>query len=205
MTSLSNTVPTVILASASPSRAHLLTHAGLKFTAQPAGVNETAVKDDLSKKGAQALDAATALAELKAVTVSRDQPEALVIGADQILDLDGEWFDKPKDLDHARRHLETLRGKTHTLATATVVALDGKQVWQTHVCPQLTMRAFTDEFLDRYISTAGQKILSSVGAYQLEGLGAHLFSHIEGDFFSILGLPLMPLLDFLRQRGAVPA
>jgi len=203
MTVLCNETPEILLASASLSRAYLLAQAGLKFAVQPADIDESAVKEAVRRDGGTALKAAKALAELKAIKVSAMHSDALVIGADQILDLEGRWFDKPGSLDQARRNLETLRGKTHTLATAAVIAVGGRCVWQTDVSPNLTMRRFTDAFLDRYIQTAGEKILLTVGAYHLGGPGVQLFSRIEGDFFSILGLPLLPVLRFLRDKGAL--
>lgn len=193
----------IVLASASVSRARLLKDAGLTFTAAPAYVDEDSVKQALRQENADALDAAETLAELKAVKVSTNHPQALTIGADTILDFKGTWFDKPADLDHAKAHLMTLRGHTHHLATAVVIAVGGKRIWHARDLSELTMRRFSDAFVDRYIAEAGDALLTSVGAYQLEGLGAHLFERINGDFFSILGLPLLPVLSFLRDRGAV--
>jgi septum formation protein len=190
----SSTGPAIVLASASQSRARLLSDAGVLFTAEPAYVDE---------EGADALAAAETLAELKAVKISRTYPQALVIGADSILDFNGTWFDKPADMDHAKAHLMTLRGQTHHLATAAVVALGGARIWHVRDRPSLTMRHFSDAFLDQYLTAAGDVLLSSVGAYHLEGLGVHLFEKIDGDFFSILGLPLMPVLSFLREHHAV--
>lgn len=181
----------------------MLSAAGVHFEAIPAYVDEETVKQSLKADGADALSAAETLAELKAVKVSNAHPEALVIGADSILDLGGEWFDKPPDLDHAKAHLITLRGRTHYLATAAVVALGGKRIWHVQDRPSLTMRRFSDAFLEAYISDVGSSLLSSVGAYHLEGRGVHLFEKIDGDFFSILGLPLLPLLSFLREHNVV--
>lgn len=193
----------IVLASASSSRAMLLQNAGVTVDVCPADVDESPVKDSLSSDGKTALDAAQALAELKAVTVSRRTPDALVIGADQILDLDGLWFDKPEDMTGAHNYLQYLRGKTHYLATAVAVAQNGTCIWQHQDRPALTMRSFSDAFLQAYLADVGDAILSSVGAYHLEGRGVHLFNKIEGNFFSILGLPLLPLLAFLRDRGAL--
>lgn len=193
----------IVLASASVSRARMLKDAGLTFKAVPAYVDEDAVKQSLHQEKAEALDAAETLAELKAVKISNMHPQALVIGADTILDFKGTWFDKPADLDHAKAHLMTLRGQTHHLATAVVIALGGKRIWHARDLSELTMRRFSDEFIDQYIAIAGDALLTSVGAYQLEGYGAHLFERINGDFFSILGLPLLPVLSFLRDREAV--
>jgi septum formation protein len=140
------------------------------------------------------------LAKLKALSVSRTRPD-LVIGADQMLALGGEVFDKPKSAPEAKAHLLRLRGATHELITAAVVAREGAVIWRHIDTPKLKMRAFSDAFLDDYLSRAGDHVLRSVGAYQLEGLGAQLFERVEGDYFSVLGLPLLPLLAFLREHG----
>ncbi|MFC4271662.1 septum formation protein Maf [Sneathiella chungangensis] len=188
----------LVLASQSPSRARLLARAGLVFDIQPARVDEEEVKHAMRGAGAAARDTAVALAELKASRVSRLLPSAFVIGADQILECGDLWFDKPADMDHARAHLLSLKGRTHRLANAVSVAKGGAVLWRYVDEARLTMRNFDEAFLDNYLALAGEDILTSVGAYQLEGPGAHLFARIEGDFFSILGLPLLPLLDFLR-------
>jgi septum formation protein len=145
-------------------------------------------------------DQADALAELKALSVSRGRPD-FVVGADQMLALGDEVFDKPKHADEARDHLLRLRGQTHELITAAVVAREGAIIWRVIDTPKLKMRAFSDAFLDNYLARAGDEVLHSVGAYQLEGLGAQLFERVEGDYFSVLGLPLLPLLAFLREHG----
>jgi septum formation protein len=196
--------PNVILASASIVRKRLLIAAGINIITTPAHVDEEAVKQAHKADGTSAVDTATALAEIKALRISSSVPGALVIGADQILVCGVEWFDKPQDMDHAKGHLCALRGQTHELATAAVVIRDGVRIWHHAETPRLTMRPFTDAFIDEYLTREGVDILSSVGAYRLEGLGAQLFSRIEGDFFSILGLPLLALLDFLRLHRVVP-
>jgi len=195
--------PLVILASGSKTRLTLLEQAGLIVDADPAAVDEQEMKAAFQAERAPAEACAEALAELKAIRVSQRHPGALVIGADQMLDLDGVWFDKPADLDHARAHLQTLRGRTHRLVTAAVVAQNGSRLWHTIETARLTMRPFSDAFLNEYLRRQGPAVLSSVGAYQLEGLGAQLFARIDGDFFTILGLPLLPLLGFLRDHGAL--
>lgn len=194
----------IILASASKSRANLMRAAGITFDIVPAHADEESVKVSLQAEGATAAQCAETLAELKAVQISQRHHEALVIGADQMLDCAGIWFDKPKDMPGARNHLLLLRGKTHVLPTAVCVALNGSRIWHHVAEPRLTVRDFSDAFIETYLTAAGTAVLSSVGAYQLEGPGAQLFSRIDGDFFTILGLPLLELLGFLREHGAVP-
>lgn len=197
--------PRVVLASQSRTRAALLRQAGISCAMERHGIDEDEIKRALRREQAKAGEAAETLAELKAIKVSRWTAGALVIGADQILECAGEWLDKPADLDQARAQLLVLRGKAHELATAVVVARDGARLWHHVARARLQMRAFSDGFLDFYLAEVGLDACDSVGAYQLEGLGIQLFSRIEGDYFAILGLPLLPLLDFLRNQGAVPA
>lgn len=192
---------TVILASGSSIRAQLLRGAGLDFTVETAPVDEAEIRLALHAEGVSAGETATALAEAKALRVSRKRPGALVIGCDQMLDCNGVWFEKPADRDHARAHLQALRGRDHTLSSGIVVARGGQRVWDHLSTARLTMRPLSEDFIEAYLDAAGEAALSSVGAYQLEGLGAQLFSRIEGDYFTILGLPLLPLLDFLRLQG----
>jgi septum formation protein len=191
----------LILASASPARRQLLANAGLRFAAQPSGVDEEEATLSLLAAGAGARDVATALAEMKAVRVSARQPEALVVGADSTLACDGRLFDKPATLADARRLLSALAGRTHELCSSVVVAQDGLRLWHHADSGRLTMRAMSERFIDAYLACAGEAVCGSVGAYQLEGLGVHLFSRIEGDFFTVLGLPLLPLLAFLSEHG----
>jgi septum formation protein len=193
--------PPLILASASPSRRQLLAHAGLAFEIEPSGVDEDEVKLSLLGERAKPRDIATTLAEMKAMRVSARRVGALVIGADSTLACNGRLFDKPPTLAAARQQLSDLGGQTHELHSAVVVAQNGARIWQAADHGLLTMRSFTDSFLDAYLARAGEAVCSSVGAYQLEGLGAHLFSRIEGDYFTILGLPLLPLLAFLAEHG----
>lgn len=195
----------IILASASRSRAALLRNAGVPFTQEPASIDEDAVKHSFRNDNGSAGEVADALAELKAQRISRRHPDKLVVGADQMLQCGGIWFDKPLDIDHARGHLVALRGKTHELLSAVCVVRDGACLWRHLESAQLTMRPFSDAFLDAYLDAAGDSICSSVGAYRLEDRGAQLFSRIEGDYFTILGLPLLPLLGFLANHGVVTA
>jgi len=193
----------VVLASTSRTRGALLENAGVPFTALAPGVDEDAVKAALRGEGASVSDAAEALAEVKAIRLSGKHHDALVIGADQMLVCGDHWYDKPIDRAAARRQLLELRGQTHQLVTAAVVMLNGQRIWHHVETARLTMRPFSEAFLDQYLDRAGDDVLWSVGAYQLEGLGAQLFSRIEGDHFVILGLPLLPLLDFLRVHGVL--
>ncbi len=199
-----NTAPAVVLASGSVTRATMLRQAGLDFTVEAAAVDEDEVKHALRAEGADAGRAAEVLAELKAMRVSGRRPGALVIGADQILDCGGAWFDKPADADAARRHLRILRGRAHRLVCAVAVVRDGAECWHHVDTARLTLRDFSDAFLEDYLRDGGPAMLESVGAYRLEGTGAQLFSAIDGDYFTILGLPLLPLLAFLRQDGIIP-
>jgi len=195
--------PELVLASASPTRARLLTAAGLKPTIEPADIDEALIKAAFRADGRDAGACAVALAEAKAQRVAGRMPGALVLGADQILVCNGEWFDKPADRLAARAQLVALRGKRHVLATAAVLVKNGAVIWQALEQPALTVRRFTDEFLDAYLAAAGDAVLASVGAYQLEGAGIQLMAAVEGDHFAILGLPLLPLLDFLRDTGVI--
>jgi septum formation protein len=192
----------VTLASGSESRRRLLTAAGIDAAAVKPNVDEDAMKAGLRAEGMSVRDQAMRLAEMKAIKISQRVP-GLVIGGDQMLALDNEAFDKPKDLAVAADHLRKLSGKAHTLETAIVVCENGEPVWRHLARPRLTMRPLTEEFIEDYVERVGEPLLSTVGAYQLEGLGAQLFNKIEGDYFSILGLPLLPLLDYLRIRGVI--
>ncbi len=192
--------PSIILASASTARRTLLEAVGLTFVARPAVIDEAAVKHSARVDGASAEDAAILLAALKAQQIAAREPNAIVIGADQILICESAWFDKPEHTEAARHQLLALRGKPHVLATAIVCQRDGQRLWQHVARPRLFMRAFSDAFLDAYLAAEGAAVTSSVGAYRLEGMGMHLFERIEGEQAAILGLPMLPLLGFLRQH-----
>jgi septum formation protein len=194
---------TVTLASTSAIRQALLRGAGVEFEAISPGVDEATIKDSLLAEGVSPRDIADALAEAKAVKVSRRRP-GLVIGADQTMDLDGRLYDKVDTVEEARERLKAMRGKTHKLHCGMVVARDGVPIWREVVTTWLRMRPFTDDYLETYLERNGPGILSSVGCYQLEGEGVQLFDKIEGDYFAILGLSLIPLLDLLRRHGAAP-
>lgn len=195
----------VVLASGSAIRRTLLTNAGLSLTVDPAAIDERALKDRMKAQNAPVLMAATELAGAKAQVVSGRHPGRLVIGADQILALGPQWFDKPVDRAAAAQQLERLAGRSHQLVSAAVVVEDGAEIWRTAQSVTLHMRPLEHGFIVSYLDQVGDAALSSVGAYQLEGLGAQLFTAIEGDYFTVLGLPLLPLLAFLRQRGIMPA
>ena len=194
--------PKIILASGSSIRRKMMEDAGLAFDVVVKPVDEAAIKESMLAEGAPLRDIADALAEAKAMRVSRVQ-EGLVIGADQIMVMDGELFDKPTSVEDARARLKLMRGKTHSLIGAVVVCEGGRPVWRHMAKSKLTMRDFSDEFLEDYIIREGELLTKSVGAYRFEGLGAQLFNEVEGNFFSILGLSLLPLLDYLRVRGAI--
>lgn len=192
----------VILASGSQIRRQLMSDAGLEFEVIAKPVDEGAIKASMLAESARLQDIADALAEAKAMRVSRLE-EGFVIGADQIMVMDQQLFDKPKTIDEARERLKLMRGKTHYLIGAVVICEGGQAVWRHMAKTKLTMRDFSDAFLDEYIEKEGDLLTKSVGAYRFEGLGAQLFSHVEGDFFSILGLSLLPVMDYLRTRGAI--
>jgi septum formation protein len=192
----------VILASASESRRRLLTGAGIIAECVRPNVDEDAAKRALRAEGLSIRDQAMRLAELKALKVS-GQRAGLVIGADQMLALGEMAFDKPVDLAAARAHLQQLSGKTHVLETAVVICDGGAPVWRHLARPKLTMRPLSEAFIDAYVRRCGDRLLTTVGAYQLEAEGAQLFTQISGDYFSILGLPLLEILDYLRVRGVV--
>lgn len=191
----------LILASASKSRARLLLGAGLSFTIDPADINEDVVKVNYRETGRKAYEAALKLAEDKALKVSAKEPNAIVIGADQILHCDGQWFDKPGDREGLIKQLTALRGKAHQLVCAVTVVYQGQLLWRHYDSTRMTMRDFSPEFLESYVDTVGQMVTGSVGGYHLEGFGVHLFEKIEGDYFTILGLPLLPLLGYLRSQN----
>lgn len=194
----------LILASGSAARRRMLEASGLTFEIDVPRVDEEAAKASFRTGGLTPRAQADALAELKALSIS-NRRDGFVIGADQMLALEGEVFDKPKTANEAREHLLRLRGRTHELITAAVVAREGAVIWRNIDTPRLTMRRFTDEFLNDYLARAGESVLTSVGAYQLEGLGAQLFERVEGDYFSVLGLQLLPLLAFLREHKVAGA
>jgi septum formation protein len=193
--------PPVVLASTSISRRALLQGAGIDFEAVAPDVDEPAVKRELAEADAAGL--AAALADRKALDVSRRRPGAMVVGGDQTLSCEGRLFDKPGTIDAACTQLRALRGRVHELQSAVSVARDGAVAWRHIASARLTMRPFSDDFMARYVETSRDWLTSSVGAYRLEGPGAQLFDRIDGDYFTILGLPLLPLLAWLRGAGVL--
>lgn len=199
--------PRLVLASASKARAALLKAAGVTAHQRPAKINEAVVRADMEKDPAKLPppDVALELARVKALVISVRTRRASVIGADQVLEFQGEILSKPADMAEAREQLMRLRGKSHFLHSAVCVARDGRVIWQHVDSAKLTMRTFSPKFVDTYLATAGKAALSSVGAYQVEGPGLQLFSNISGDYFTVLGMPMLPLLDYLRRAGILSA
>lgn len=194
----------LILASRSAARATLLERAHVPFEVVAAAVDEAAVKEAMQAEGAPARDVADALAELKAQRVATRHRDRRVLGADQVLVADGRIFDKPADRAAARAQLVALRGRGHQLLSAAVVFEDGRPVWRHVGRADLVMRPFSDDFLDCYLDGEGDAVLDSVGAYRIEDGGAQLFAQVRGDVFTIMGLPLLELLAFLRTREVIP-
>jgi septum formation protein len=194
----------LLLASASPIRLQLLRNAGLEVTAQPARIDEDAIRQGLQADAASPRDIADALAEMKARKLAEKNIDALVLGCDQILAFKGRVFGKPETPDEARDQLSEFRGQTHQLISALVLYDGGKPIWRHMSEAKLTMRPLSDSYLDDYISRNWQSLRESVGGYKLEEEGIRLFFTIEGDYFSILGLPILPLLGYLGTRGFIP-
>lgn len=195
----------IVLASTSRIRAQLLADAGLEFDTAAADIDERAVEAPLVEELFPPEDIAAVLAEAKALDVAERFAGAWVIGADQVLGFAGRRWTKPASIEEARRNLLELRGKTHDLHSAVACVRDGETLWRHVSTARLTMRDFSPEFLGRYLAEVGDAALESVGSYQLEGRGVQLFEKIEGDYFAILGLPLLPLLAFLRGEGVIDA
>ncbi|PZV38620.1 Maf-like protein [Mesorhizobium kowhaii] len=193
----------IILASGSPFRKAMLVNAGVDVEAVAAAVDERALEAPLQDSGVSPEDVALVLAEAKATEVSERRRGALVLGCDQTLSLGDEVFHKPADMEGARRHLLALSGKTHQLNSAAVLVRDGQVLWRHVGIASMTMRKLDPAFIGRHLARVGAKALASVGAYQVEGEGIELFEKIEGDHFTIVGLPLLPLLAELRDLGAI--
>lgn len=195
----------IVLASSSPTRAAMLERAGLAVEADTPRIDEDEIKRSMRADGLDTAAVAETLAEQKARSVARRHPGKLVVGADQILECDGRSFDKPADLGAAREQLHALSGRRHELISVACIVRDGERLWHAVDRARLWVRPLGDAFIDVYLGAIGDAALAGPGSYQVEGLGAHLFQRIEGDHFTVLGLPLLPLLDFLRARGVVAA
>ena len=195
----------LILASGSRARKNMLSAAGLVFDVVPADVAEDAITSAMISESdcVEAADIAGVLAAEKALSVARAHPNALVIGSDQVLAVGRRMFSKAADIAESRETLTALRGRTHELVSAVALASGNEVVWQTVESAQLTMRPFSDDFLDAYLSRYGERILGSVGCYEIEGAGIQLFERVEGDHFTIMGMPLLPLMNELRKHGVV--
>jgi septum formation protein len=199
---VANALP-LILASGSKTRLRMLRSAEVPVEVAVPAIDETEVKASFRQDGASAARVAEALAEMKAQRIASRYPGRLVLGSDQMLECDGAWFDKPAGRDDARTQLRFLRGKSHSLITSAVLMRDDARLWHVTDRAELRMRDFSDEFLEWYLDHVGDDVLHSVGGYQLEWLGAQLFERVTGDFFTILGLPLLPVLGILREHGMV--
>jgi septum formation protein len=194
----------LILASGSKTRARMLRSAGVPIEIAVPNIDEPELMASLNASGASAAHVAEVLAEMKAQRIAPRFPGRFVLGCDQMLESEGLWLGKPTDRSHARQELRMLRGRSHSLITCAVLVRDDERIWHHVDRAELRMRDFSDAFLEQYLAEAGEDILRSVGAYQLEGLGAQLFERVSGDFFTILGLPLLPVLAILREHGIVP-
>lgn len=193
----------IILASGSEARRVMLDQAGVVFRMAAPKIDEDSVKASLINQGAGPRDIADALAELKAARISGQNPDAWVIGSDQVLELDGKLYSKPKDMTEARAQLSALSGKRHKLISAAVILHNGVPEWRHIGEVRLTMRPVSAAYIDDYLSRMGTGILATVGCYKLESEGVRLFSRIEGDYFSVLGMPLVEVLAYLTSRGAI--
>ena len=193
----------LVLASSSPFRRQLMENAGLQFLAQAADIDERALEAPLEAAGASPDEVALKLARAKALDVSHKNPAKLVIGSDQTMSLGSRVYHKPRDMAAAKDHLLSLSGKTHRLNSAVAFARDGQVIWEHVAHADMMVRPLTDEFVERHLARVGDKALKSVGAYQLEGEGIHLFEKIDGDYFTIIGLPLLAILGELRRLGEI--
>jgi septum formation protein len=191
----------LILASQSSSRAKILQQVGIEFEAVPSEVDESVIKKRARLEGKTIEETALELARAKACRVSKEYPGRLVVGADQMMVCEDVWFDKAGTVQEAREQLRFIRGKKHRLVSACVLFCNYQEIWSTVVSSELTCRDFSDEFVEFYVAHLGDKLLRSVGCYQVEGMGAQLFDKIEGDIFTIMGIPVLDLMVELRRQG----
>ena len=189
----------LILASGSAARRTMLENAGLAFDVMPADIDEDSIFKNMDGQGAQPEGIAAKLADEKALAISKANPQSYIIGSDQILELNGKIFQKASNENDAREKLKSLRGKAHQLISSVSVAQNNDIIWRAHDTAKLTMHDFSDEFLEDYITTAGNDLTSCVGAYAFEKHGSWLFESIDANYFTILGMPLLLLLDFLKE------
>ncbi|MFT2213519.1 Maf-like protein [Rhizobium giardinii] len=195
----------LVLASASPFRRMLLENAGIRFQAKAAEIDERAIENQVEQQHSSPEEVALILAEAKARHVGGVFPEDIIIGSDQTMSLGQRVYHKPRDMKEAREHLLSLSGQTHQLNSAIVLTQGGDILWKHLSAARMTVRTLSADFIERHLERVGAKALSSVGAYQLEGEGIQLFEKIEGDYFTILGLPMLPLLAKLRELGVIDA
>ena len=195
----------IILASESTSRKTMLQNANIRFTSQPAYIDEEAIKHSAVSEGISLPDCAILLAEIKGLRIARTNPEAFIVASDQLLNFNGRFFSKPNSLDSAKSQLSELQGKTHKLHTSVVVFIDGERIWHHLSSPIVTLRSLSDSEIDNYISQIGNSALQTPAAYQIENQGCHIIAQFSGAFYDILGLPLLPLLGFMRLHGLSPA
>lgn len=195
------TSPIVVLASQSASRRAMLEKAGVPAFVDPARIDEEELTAGMRAEGLKALEVAEALAELKAQRVSARHKGAIVLGCDQMLECEGQWFTKPETRGRAKAQLQALSGKTHELVSCVVAVRDNGRLWHKTESAKVTLRPLSEDFIDWYLDTAGESVLHCAGTYQIEGLGPQLFARTQGDFFTIQGLPLLPLLEFLRAQN----
>ncbi|KQY23801.1 Maf-like protein [Rhizobium sp. Root483D2] len=195
----------LVLASASPFRRTLLDNAGIAFQAQAADIDERAIEGEIERQGSSPEEVALVLAEAKARNVGQAFPDAIIIGSDQTMSLGTRVYHKPRDMNEARDHLLSLSGKAHQLNSAIVLTQGNDILWKHVSSARLSVRVLSPDFIDAHLARVGTKALSSVGAYQLEGEGIQLFDAIDGDYFTILGLPMLPLLEKLRDLRVIDA